>query len=70
MSSLDPIEDVEMIDDVRAIANTEKAVLVLIEGEKYWIPFSVLGTDTEVRMKGDEGTLHVARWFAKKEKIV
>jgi len=70
MSFLDPIEDVEMIDDVRAIANTEKAVLVLIEGEKYWIPFSVLGTDTEVRMKGDEGTLHVARWFAKKEKIV
>jgi len=70
MSFLDPIEDVEMIDDVKAIANTEKAVLVRIEGEKYWIPFSVLGVDSEVRLKGDEGTLHVARWFAKKEKIV
>jgi hypothetical protein len=65
MSSLDPIEDGEMIDDVRAIANTEKAVLVLIEGEKFWIPFS-----SDVCVKGDEGTLHVARWFAKKEKIV
>jgi hypothetical protein len=70
MSFLDPIETVEMIDDVKAIASTEKAVLVLIEGEKYWIPLSVLGTDSEVRLTGDEGTLHVARWFAKKEKII
>jgi hypothetical protein len=31
----DPIEDVEMIEGVKALANTDKAVLVLIEGEKY-----------------------------------
>jgi hypothetical protein len=36
MSFLGPYESgFEMIDDVRAIASTEKAVLVLIEGEKY-----------------------------------
>jgi hypothetical protein len=71
MSFLGPFESgIEMIDDVRALANTEKAVLVLIEGEKFWIPFSVLGADSEVRVRGDEGTLHVARWFAKKEKII
>jgi hypothetical protein len=68
--SFDPIEDVEMIDDVKALADTGKALLVLIEGEQFWIPFSVLGVDSEVRVKGDEGTLHVARWFARKEKIV
>jgi hypothetical protein len=66
----DPIEDVEMIEGVKAIANTDKAVLVLIEGEKFWIPFSVLGVLSDVGVKGDEGTLHVARWFARKEKIV
>ncbi len=67
---LDPIEDVEIIDDVKAIADTDKAVLVLIEGEKFWIPVSALGIDSEVQVKGDEGTLHVAIWFAKKEGIV
>jgi hypothetical protein len=67
---LDPIDDVVMIDDVRAIANTDKAVLVLIEDEKWWIPMSVLGVDSEVRVKGDEGTLHVCGWFATKEGIV
>jgi hypothetical protein len=66
----DPIEDVEMIEGVKALANTDKAVLVLIEGEKFWIPFSVLGVLSDVCVKGDEGTLHVARWFARKEKIV
>jgi hypothetical protein len=39
MSEFDEAPD-EEIEDVVAIANTDKAVLVRIEGADYWIPFA------------------------------
>ena len=61
-------DDVESFDDCKAIAQTEKALLVNIPdlGEK-WIPQSQIDEDSEVNGKGDEGTLIVKAWFAKRE---
>jgi hypothetical protein len=32
-----------------------------------WIPKSVIDDESEVQVKGDAGTLLVARWFAEQE---
>lgn len=55
------------IDDVECIRQTDKAILVLIDGEEKWIPQSVIHDDSEVWKKGDEGELVVQGWFAEKE---
>lgn len=49
-----------------AIAETEKALLVEIDDEEYWIPQSVIDDDSEVWKKGDAGSLVIAEWFARK----
>lgn len=52
------------IDDVICTAATDKAILVLIEGEQYWIPQSQIDDESEVWRKGDEGTLVISEWIA------
>ena len=59
----EPVE----FEDVKAEAETEKAILVEIEGDKYWVPKSQLDKNSEVNEKGDEGTLITTRWWAEKE---
>jgi len=64
-------EDTEEIEDVEATADTEKAVLCVIDGDKHWIPRSVIvGSESSVNEAGDKGTLVVKAWFAKKEGLV
>lgn len=54
--------------DAECIHETEEALLVLIEGEKYWVPKSLLHPeDNEVASKGDTGVLCVPKWFSDKE---
>lgn len=55
------------IENVTAIRETAKALLCVIESEETWIPKSVIHDDSEVYAVGDEGTLIVLEWFAKKE---
>ena len=64
---LDMSDDVS-IKDVSCIRETEKAILVLIEGDERWIPKSQITDDSEVYDKehGD-GTLVITKWFADKE---
>lgn len=54
------------IRDVVCEAETDKAILVSIECEDYWIPKSQIDDDSEVYKKGTEGTLIISDWFAKK----
>jgi len=58
------------IDDVEAIGETPKALHVIIDGEKHWIPKSQIDDDSEVWENGQEGTLVISEWFADKEKLV
>lgn len=55
------------VEDVVAIGQTDKALLVKIEGDEVWIPQSVIHDDSEVYKQGDEGDLVIYRWFAEKE---
>jgi hypothetical protein len=62
--------ELEELEDVVAIANTDKAVLVRIEGADYWIPFSLIGEESTVWEKGDTGTLTIPVWLAKTKGII
>jgi endo-beta-N-acetylglucosaminidase D len=64
-----PREEKEPVEfeDIKAEAETEKAILVEIEGDKYWVPKSQVHEDSEVNEKGDEGILITTRWWAEKE---
>ena len=58
------------IPDVRVTRNTGKALLCHLEegeGDEVWVPCSVVDETSEVNDAGDEGTLVVQSWFAKKE---
>jgi len=55
------------ISDVEVKKETEKALLVEIEGEEFWIPKSLIHDDSEVHSEDDKGTLVVPEWFAEKE---
>lgn len=62
----DEIEPVEFVD-VECIAQTERAVLCVIDGVQRWIPQSQITPLSEVWQHGDKGTLILTRWFARKE---
>jgi hypothetical protein len=49
-----------------AISETEKALLVVIGDENYWIPKSAIHGNSEVFRVGDEGRLVLHSWFAGK----
>lgn len=52
-------------------AESEKAILVEIEGEKTWVPKSQITDDSEVYSKvSGGGELIVSRWWAEKKGLV
>jgi len=57
-------------EDVNCIKETEKALLVEIEGEEVWVPKSVVHDDSEVYAEDDQGTLVVKRWWAREKGLV
>jgi hypothetical protein len=60
--------DVARITDARVIRETDKALLVEVEGHEVWCPKSVIDDDSEVfSAKHGEGELVVASWWAEKE---
>ena len=57
--------DVETVE-----AESEKAILVEIEGEKFWVPKSQIHDDSEVYSKrSGGGTLIVTRWWAEQKEL-
>jgi len=54
----------------KAIAESEKAIKVVIDGEAHWIPQSQIHDDSEVWKKGDEGELVVTQWIAEQKGLV
>ena len=58
------------IEDVTVEAETDLALLCIIEEKQRWIPKSVVHEDSEVSGEGDSGTVIIMRWFAEKEGLV
>lgn len=57
----------ETYEGVKCVGETAKAILVDIDGTRYWVPQSQVDNDSEVYKKGDVGDLVVSRWYAEKE---
>lgn len=52
-------------------AETEKAILVEIEGEKVWIPKGEIAEESEVwSKKNGKGTLIISEWIAREKGLV
>lgn len=58
------------IEDVVCKHATDKAILVEIDGEDFWIPQSQITDDSEVWKGGDEGTLVITEWIATQESLL
>jgi hypothetical protein len=58
------------LENVRCVAETEKALLCKINGKDCWVPKSQITDDGEVYEKNHEGTLIITEWFAKKAGLV
>lgn len=59
-----------VFEDVEALKATELAVECLIDGEKVWVPQSVIHANSEVSGRGDRGRLVVHEWWAEKKGLV
>jgi len=58
------------IQNAKALRETEKALLVEIEGEEVWLPKSQIDDDSEVYKEDTEGTLVIPLWLAEKHGLV
>ena len=65
----DKEEQLREFDGVVCEAETEKALLVIIGGDKHWMPKSQIRDGSEVNAKGDEGKLVVTEWIAEQKGI-
>jgi len=58
-------EDTTEVEVTRVVRETERALLVEVEGEEVWVPKSVIDDDSEVySVKSGAGTMVVRRWWA------
>lgn len=62
-------DDTCEIENVKAIRETEMALLCEIDGEEYWIPKSQIDDDSEVYEEDGEGKLVVSQWIADQKGI-
>ena len=58
-------------EDVEVRHRTDKALLVVIEGDEYWIPISqIRWEETTVEDAGNVGTLAMSQWIAEQKGLV
>lgn len=55
---------------VTAIAQTDAALCVVVDGKKVWIPLSQIDDDSEVYENGHSGELVVSQWIAEQKGLV
>ncbi|OHD23869.1 MAG: hypothetical protein A2Y38_17420 [Spirochaetes bacterium GWB1_59_5] len=57
------------IEDVTVIKQTDKALLVDVDGTQHWIPQSQIHDNSEVYKAGTEGILIITDWIAKQRNL-
>ena len=57
-------EECVEFEDCVGLAQTDLALLVLVDGAKVWIPHSHIHDDSEVYEKDTEGKLVISEWIA------
>jgi hypothetical protein len=61
----EPVE----VEVTEVIAETDKAILCVIDGEQVWIPTSQIDANSEVWKYGDDGALVIPRWLAEEKEL-
>lgn len=51
-------------------AETDKAILCLVDGREHWIPKSQIDEESLVKSKGDDGKLVIPEWLAIDKNLV
>ena len=59
-------ETFEVTEQVACTKDTDKAILVSVNGKDCWVPKSQIDDSSECYQAGTDGTLIVTAWFAKK----
>lgn len=57
-------------EGIKCTGETEKAILVKIEGTRHWIPKNQVDDDSDVYKTGTDGTLIISEWIAKEKGLV
>ncbi len=55
------------IEDAECVRETDKALLVQVDGLEVWIPKSQLRDGTELKERGDVGLLVIPEWLAEEK---
>lgn len=66
MPRRDEDDDTYVMGEGKCTQDTEKALLIVIDDKKLWIPKSVVHDDSEVYRTGQEGKVVVKLWWAEK----
>lgn len=57
-----------VVDGAVCLRETEKALLIRVEGGEHWIPKSQMNEDeSDVQTQGDVGSLVISEWIAKEK---
>ncbi len=51
-------------EDVEVLRETDRALLLNIEGDEYWVPKSQISAYSETWHEGDFGVARINEWFA------
>jgi hypothetical protein len=62
-------EDFVLVPNVRALGNGLSLMCALGDGRRFGVPSDCIGTQSEVRVPGDCGTLAVIKWFAEAHQL-
>lgn len=57
-------------DQVHCLAETDKAILCLIDDRECWIPLSQVDSNSKVFQKDDFGDLIISEWIAKEKGLI
>lgn len=56
-------------EEVYCVRETDKALIVEIDGEEQVIPKSQISEESDVQELADEGTLVIPKWLAEKKEL-
>jgi hypothetical protein len=57
-------------ENAECIKETDLAILVVIDGEEYWIPRSQMSDESDVYGEGQSGTLIITEWIAEQKGLI
>lgn len=64
-----PEQKLVSVEVEEVTAETDAAILCLIDGDEVWIPRSQIGGESDVNEEGDSGSLIIPKWLAEDKEL-